>query len=466
MKETDPEKLILLADTPHIPYVAHVTQTDASVEVGDDEVAVLRELAKVHAEIAADPVNETRREMWRKLNDLEPVRPLIWTTELCWNEMNANDELTLQTHNSVAMRIEMELRKTIYNWSHLQGDIIVEPVFYSPYVITNSGFGITVESDTREVEVRAASGEDVLHHDSGGTGTVVPGMFAASHFQNQISTEDDIQKIQDPEIKVDRERTDEFYHLYSRIFQGILPVRKRGCHGFWYAPWDDVATWMEPEIMLESLAARPEFMHKVIRRTTDAYLSALDQFENLGILARNDNNVRIGSGAYGYTKELPRSDYSERNIRTLDLWGSSVSQIFGSVSPQMQSDFGLTYEREWMDRFALIYYGCCEALHDKIDILSTLPNLRKISLSPFVDVQKAAERIDGRYVVSLKPSPIPFAHSAYSVEREMETLRQNLEYCRGCNVEIALKDLISVQLEPQRVWQWIDAAERVVREFE
>ena len=105
-------------------------------------------------------------------------------------------------------------------------------------------------------------------------------------------------------------------------------------------------------------------------------------------------------------------------------------------------------------------------LHDKIDVLSTIPNLRKISLSPFVDVKKAAERIDGRYVVSLKPSPIPFAHNDYSVEREMDVLRQNLEYCRGCNVEIALKDLISVQLEPQRVWQWIDAAEKVVREFE
>jgi hypothetical protein len=220
--------------------------------------------------------------------------------------------------------------------------------------------------------------------------------------------------------------------------------------------------------MLESLASRPEFMHKVIRRLTDAYLAALDQFESLGILARNDNNVRIGSGAYGYTKELPRSDYDEMNIRTEDLWGSSVSQIFGSVSPQMQYDFGLEYEREWMDRFALIYYGCCEALHDKIDILSTIPNLRKISLSPFVDVKKAAERINGRYVASLKPSPIPFAHSDYSVEREMATLRQNLQWCKdaGCNVEIALKDLISVQLEPQRVWQWIDAAEKVVREFE
>jgi hypothetical protein len=36
-----------------------------------------------------------------------------------------------------------------------------------------------------------------------------------------------------------------------------------------------------------------------------------------------------------------------------------------------------------------------EALHHKIDILRTIPNLRKISISPWNKIEQAAERIAG-----------------------------------------------------------------------
>jgi hypothetical protein len=468
MNNSDPSRLELLADTPHLVFQSHVTQTDASTDMNDRDIHMLRELGKTYADIAADPINDTRKEMWRRLNDLESIRPLIWLTELCWNEMNVDDELTLRTDNAVANRIEMEMRKTIYKWKHLQGDMIVDSVFYSPYIIKNSGFGITVESDTREVEILGLGEkkETVVKHDGGGTGISVPGMFAASRFHNQIETEEDLEKIKDPVIEVDYRRTEEFHQLYSHIFDGILPVEKRGAHGFWFAPWDDIVAWMEPETMFVNLALKPDLMHKAIERTMGAYLSGLEQYEKLGILARNDCNVRIGSGAYGYTKELPRNDFDESQLRTLDLWGSSVSQIFGSVSPQMQEEFGLAYEKEWLEKFKIIYYGCCEPLHDKIDILSGIPNLRKISLSPWANIKIASERMNGRYVASIKPSPYEFATDSWHVDVQMEKLRQKLKDADGCNAEVVLKDLISVRLRPQRIWEWVTEAEKVVREFE
>ena len=36
---------------------------------------VLRECAKQTAEIAALPIHKEKAELWRRLNDLEPVRP-------------------------------------------------------------------------------------------------------------------------------------------------------------------------------------------------------------------------------------------------------------------------------------------------------------------------------------------------------------------------------------------------------
>ena len=40
---------------------------------------ILRDLARQVAEIARLPVHAEKAELWRKLNDLESVRPMVWT---------------------------------------------------------------------------------------------------------------------------------------------------------------------------------------------------------------------------------------------------------------------------------------------------------------------------------------------------------------------------------------------------
>ena len=80
-----------------------------------------------------------------------------------------------------------------------------------------------------------------------------------------------------------------------------------------------------------------------------------------------------------YTSQLPPSDCDARHIRAADIWGSATPQIFGSVSPQMHEEFGITYEIEWLKRFGMTYYGCCEPLHNKIPVLRKIPNLRKLT---------------------------------------------------------------------------------------
>ena len=122
----------LFIDTPYLVFENHETQNDGPLDARPGEIAVLRELASRYAEIAADPVNGERQRMWALLNDLKRTRPLIWINEICWNEMNTGDELTLRTENLVCRRIETELRRTIYQWNHMQGDMVVAPAFRAP----------------------------------------------------------------------------------------------------------------------------------------------------------------------------------------------------------------------------------------------------------------------------------------------------------------------------------------------
>ena len=87
---------------------------------------VLRRLAGELAEIAALPVHAEKAELWRRLNDREEgVRPLVWINEICWGEMNVDDELTCVCADDFARNLESRLRMELYQWRHLPGDMVV-----------------------------------------------------------------------------------------------------------------------------------------------------------------------------------------------------------------------------------------------------------------------------------------------------------------------------------------------------
>ncbi len=143
-----------------------------------------------------------------------------------------------------------------------------------------------------------------------------------------------------------------------------------------------------------------------------------------------------------------------------------MAQIFSAVSPAMHQEFWLDYAVKWFSRFGLGYYGCCEPLDEKIDIIREVPHVRKISMSPWVNVEKGAERIGRDFVFSRKPSPAFLAREPWDPAAVEKDLRETLEACarHGCPVELILKDISTVAYQPQRLWEWADIAMRVVTE--
>ena len=167
---------------------------------------VLRRLAGRQAEIAALPVHQEKIAMWTRLNDLGKMRPMVWINEICWNEMNVDDELTLRCESEFCRDVEQELRQRIYQWEHLPADMIVEPVFFSPLVIHDTGFGIT---------------EDVHVIKTDETNAVV-----SREFHPQIREEKDLVKIKTPELTYDAEATEGNFQALKEAFGDILPVQK------------------------------------------------------------------------------------------------------------------------------------------------------------------------------------------------------------------------------------------------
>jgi hypothetical protein len=401
---------------------------------------IVRTLAKQVAEIAALPEQQETKRLWKALNALKPVRPMIMIDQIPWHEMNVEEELTLQCEDSFCRGVETTLRRKLYSWKHMRADMVVEPFIEIPKVIRGTDFGIHVVDEQAITD----SDNDVVGH----------------YYVDQLQTEDDLQKIRMPVITLDEEATVQMQEKALVLLDGILEVHMQGClPGF--APWDSIAQYRGVQNILYDLVDRPEFLHQTISRLTAANLCMLDQLEAKGLLGCGQSIVHC-SGAY--TDELPAPGYNPGKPRAKDLWTCGMAQMFSTVSPAMHEEFDLEYAVKWYSRFGLVYYGCCEPLHTKMNVVRKIPNLRKISMSPWVDVERGAREIGKDYVFSSKPSPAFLAGGIWEPEAVEKDLRNTLEKCTQyqCPTEFILKDISTVQYKPQRLWEWVDMAMRMV----
>ena len=416
--------------------------------ISEKDKVILQKLATELAAIAHLPIQKQKAEMWRRLNRLEPVKVMLWINEIPWHEMGS--ELELKTSSKFCRSYEMQLRRMLYQWRHMRGDMVVEPKILSPLVVHDTGLGI-------DANIISAEG------DTGFRDPVV--VTGASDFESVIKTEEDIEKIQMPQVEIDWEVTERNYELLIDIFKDILSIEKQGTPGFWFAPWDQLVTWLGVEEALIYMTERPEFVHKAMKRLMDAHLYRLDQYEELNALASNNGAHRIGSGGFGFTDELLQAGFNSAHVRAINIWGCSAAQILVAVSPEMHQEFALQHEKRWLKKFGLTYYGCCEPLHKKIHILESIPNLRKISISPWADREEAAANIGNKYVLSLKPNPAILAAENWNLDAARRELEEDLEKTKGCAVEVIMKDISTCRRQPHRLWEWAEMAMKVTERY-
>jgi hypothetical protein len=405
------------------------------------DIDIIRGLAEETAAIAAMPIQEEKRRLWRRLNGLKPERPMVMIDQVCWNEMEIGDELTLQCTDPECRNYEVMLRRQLYQWRHFPVDMVVEPFVRIYRAIVNTGVGVTVQ-------------ETIAVSDP--TNSVVGHMFV-----NQFQTEEDLNKIRMPEISEDRAETARRLEVAEKLFGGIMDIRPEGAD-LNLSLWDPISSWMSVEGACYALADRPEYMHRLVGRLTDTYMSMLDQLEDQGLLCGVQSLIHC-TGAW--TDELPAPGYNPNKPRCKDLWGMGLAQMFSTVSPRMFKEYEVDYAGRIFERFGLVYYGCCDPLDGKMNEVRMIPHVRKVSMSPWVNQERGAERIKGDFVFSRKPNPAFLAWDDYNLGLVREDLENTRDICKrhGCPLELILKDISTVRYEPQRLFDWAKVAMEVVQ---
>ena len=95
-----------------------------------------------------------------------------------------------------------------------------------------------------------------------------------------------------------------------------------------------------------------------------------------------------------------------------------------------------------------------------------IPNLRKISITPWADINRSAEAVGKDYVISAKPNPAYLPYAASDPDLIRKEIRTLIDACRRNQTpcEILLKDISTsaYNLENLIVWNKIakEEAER------
>ncbi len=423
-----------MSDQTQATLSAPPQRTDA-IAINAADRAVLRRLASRVAELAARPIEAAKRDLWYRHNALEATRPVIFCDpENGWDEIITAADLACE--GELARGWEMTLRKELFWGAEMGDDRVIEAFFNVRHVYTESDWGM---HETR------IGGE---HR-------------GAYRWETPLKSYADLARLHFPRITVDEEATARLLALANDTLGDILQVRLKTS---WW--WTLGMTWTLVNLrglaqIMYDMVDQGEALHQTMAFLRDGHLAKLDYLEQNGLLSLNNNGAYVGSGGFGWTRELPQADFAAGgHVRPCDMWGFGESQETVGVSPAMFAEFILPYQLPILERFGLNCYGCCEPLDKRWHIVRQIPRLRRVSVSAWANLPRMAEMLGDRYIFSWKPAPADLALDSFDEEAIRAGLHEGFRITRGCRVEAIMKDNNTIRNDPSRVIRWV----RIARE--
>ncbi|MBT3374415.1 MAG: hypothetical protein HN742_04700 [Lentisphaerae bacterium] len=410
-------------------------------EIQTEEVRVLRELASEVAEIAALPVNSEKRELWRRLNNLEDVRPLVYSRFMpeVWEEFLPDDQL-LTLESRKARDYERALRRKIWAFHHLKDDRIIDPIVHYRQVFHWSG-GIRPEL-TRPDESRGAWKPKPV-----------------------IIEKSDIEKITPYEISLNETATTAAREEAEHIFGDILTVLPERVNVHGNNLGDTACNLRGIEEFFMDMVLDPEWCHAFIGQLAEIQAGKNRRLEELGVLRPKTDEESVSNNGIGPIDQMPTVG-AGKPLELGHIWGGCMAQIFEAVSLDMHEEFIFQYERPLLDPYGLTSLSCCERIDTKWESVVKTPHLRWISVSEWNDLRRTSELLGRSYVHSFKPTGLHQGAATWHPSCEEAYLRDAVSQC-SANVTCLINYIGgTLHGQAQRVIDWTDIAMRVVREYE
>lgn len=400
-----------------------------------NDLTILRDLARRYLDVCSRPEQNQRRDWWRRHNSLKTVRPPIYVRAFAWREM---PQAQCVCEDGFLRQYEDFFRRHLF-WHSLGDDSIFEPWVTVGAVHLRRGWGV--------------AGTRNFSDEPGGS-------YKMDYPLKQL---DDIEKLRVPRHAIDEAATARRVDLLTAALGDIIAINVD--RGPAYRMWSgdistDLGSLRGIEHLMLDMSDNPAWLHRLVKFLSDGVLKTHAEAEAAGDwgLCAHQNQ------AMPYAEEMDDPAPNANGISRNRLWVFMAAQEFNCVSPAMHEEFLLQYQLPILRHFGLAAYGCCEDLTRKIKMLRKIPNLRRIAVSPFADVARCAEQIGRDYVLSYRPSPSDMVGYGFNPERVRAILRRDLTACRDCCVDVTLKDVETVNRDPERVREWVVTTRGVIDE--
>lgn len=397
---------------------------------------IVRELAKRYMELATDEKQRKMNGRMLATNDLKLVRPPVLIDEIPWYQMDIDGDLTCRCEDGEARNVETFFRRALYRRKYFKADTLFEPFFRVTMAYDSSGIGIHHKEELLATEEK----NDIVSHS----------------FEDVLEAEESVDLIQIPTFTARPDKDERAMNFYSDLLGDSIPLRLCGHGVFYHCAWDDIVFLRGMEPVLYDLYDRPEHLHAIRQKFLDIALAEMDFLETQFRVDSSSPNLHCTPA---YVSGLAQDGLKATWLRT-------NAQPFSEVSPEMYEEFDVDYTGKIADRFAYTYYGCCEPLDRKLDVICKIPNLRKIGVSAWAKEEVMAEYMGNRYVYSRKPNPANVA-----VHTDPEVIRKETEttvkLCQkyGCPAELILKDISTVSHRPENLIVWAQTVSEVLDSY-
>lgn len=404
------------------------------------DLGIIRELARRYAEIAAQPIQDERRRLWRDHNSLIRTRPLIYVRWLAaWNE---HPDALPQCEDPFWHGHETFLRQMIFQDS-IGDDTIVEPwITQRASVVTPPG-GVWGVPYGR-----------------------VPSDRPGGAWKNDppIKEPEDLAKLVQPHHIIDEEATQRNVARLREAVGDILTVEvdRSPVYTVWHADLStDLGYLRGIDRFMLDMMDNPGFLHELLAFLRDGVLQAQQEAEDAGDWSLTNHQNQ----SMPYCHELEDPQPGVHGVKRSQLWVFAAAQEFTLVSPRMHEEFMFNYQITIIEKFGLSAYGCCEDLTQKMPQLRKIPNLRRIAVVPRADVAKSAEEIQDKYVFSWRPNPSDMICCGFDPDHIRKVIREGMEVSRGCHVDITLKDVQTVGGRPELLRDWVRIVRAITDEY-
>lgn len=421
------------------------TLLSATEKISTQDKDILRRLAEQKLKISGDMQNVERRQAWMAFDSGKARRVMVLAEHSgIRDRLRPLSVSNLECTGEWARRIETSLRTELLSFAELRDDHVVEPVINLKWRINVSDFGV-----------------EVVTHQGGDSD-----QMGSRSWDPPIKDMDaDFSKLRPRTFTVDREATLAERQLMEEVFDGILEVRMRGSYYWTMGITRKAIDLIGLEGIMFSMYDNPDGLHRLMAFLRDDELAFSSWLEEQGLYSLNNENDYIGSGYMGYTDDLPQAATWQKGspVREQDLWVLLESQETVGVGPEQFEEFVFPYQLSVAKRFGKTYYGCCEPMQSRWRVIKQIPNLARVSVSPWADQKFMAEALGRDYVYSRKPNPALISTGDFDEAAIRNDIRETLNAAEGCRVEIIMKDVHTLNNEPERLARWVQIAREEIK---